>query len=154
MYWSRNYLVGSQNYTISTWTNYTTLNEYVYDSRTGQCEPYGADAFYPWCYGSVMTQKNIGQISVNSGTAQGWTFANVADPTFLWWSTSPSPSGVCLPLTTIQRGGATTNFYNVIPNYNGPFNIPSICTSASAKVLSHSTRENTVPFRYGRDIKL
>lgn len=39
-------------YSYSLYNNYSSLNEYVLDAKSGKCDLFGSDAFYGWCYGS------------------------------------------------------------------------------------------------------
>ena len=115
--------------TIITWTDYNKLIEYVYWVEQNKCEPYGPDAFYDWCYGNKVSQVSTGSINVAGKSATTWKskFTDI----FQWVSQDDQ----CLPLSTVQFGGFTTNFFNTTVGAPtaSTWNLPSMCESSSFK---------------------
>lgn len=115
--------------TIITWTDYNKLVEYVYWPEQGVCEPYGPDAFYEWCFGEKVSQVLSGTSSVLGQGISMWK--SKYSETFQYVSANSN----CMPLSTSQFGGFTTNFYNstIGAPDSATWNLPASCKTSAVK---------------------
>lgn len=127
--------------TIITWTDYNKLVEYVYWVEENVCEPYGPDAFYEWCYGEKVSQTYTGAINVAGQTASNWKLPNTG---FQWTSLNNQ----CMPLSTAQLGGFTTNFFNSTVGAPGEatWSLPTACQKAGGGHRRGALARSETPF--------
>jgi hypothetical protein len=105
-------------------TNYTTSNEYLIYPDRSECELYGADAWYSWCFGAGSGQYFVSNYSIGSTKFSEWT--NEANG-FTW----VSYANECLPRMTSHLDDQI-----IFQDFKiGPFNtkevfaIPAFCSS-------------------------
>jgi hypothetical protein len=135
--WDRLYLQPSRSYsTISIYSD-SSLPEYVFSPESRTCEVYGADAFYPWCFGSVSGMAWVR----NSTDADGRvvvTWSNAGAGGDMQWQADGS---TCAPLSVSQQGGLLTRFF--VTDYSvsaTDFAIPTYCNASSPVSLRSCRR--------------
>ena len=110
------------NYTLSKAGYYA---EYVVYPQELKCELYGADTFYPWCYGEGYGRPLVQQnLTLGNTTLNVWGNADVG---FMWTSTVHE----CLPFSALHQGTSLqftdVRVGSISPQVFGP---PTYCNAA------------------------
>jgi len=121
---------------ISVITNYTPMangqiNEYlIYPNK---CELYGADTFYPWCYGAQASQQFVQNFSINGATYVEWEGLG---NDFTWTTVGNN----CMPFSQYHMGSSVSFFTaNIGPIDPSVFQVPAMCNDAQVQSTKHHT---------------
>jgi len=125
------YLQIITNYTMDTQGN---INEYLIYPYRYKCEVYGADAFYPWCYGEVAGQNFVQNYTLNSIQYSEWT--NQFNQ-FTWVSLAET----CVPSMMTHLSDQITFTNQRVGKFDpSVFNVPFYCNTSSIEHHSCHTK--------------
>lgn len=104
--------------------------EYYYNVGTDNCDLYGLNLWYDWCYGAINHQLHIDQMRVGEETADIW---GMDGNDFKWSNTRES----CTPVSRFRPSTSETLFYyNMQADYLPAdyFDLPQACLDEAARV--------------------
>lgn len=109
--------------------------EYYYNVATNNCDLYGLNLWYDWCYGAINHQVHRDEIRIGDETADVW---GMDGNDFLWSNTRES----CTPVSRFRPSTAETIFYYNLQSDYLPvdyFDLPQACVEEAARVNNNGT---------------
>lgn len=104
--------------------------EYYYNAATDNCDLYGLNLWYDWCFGAINNQVHVDEIRIGDDVTDVW---GMDGNDFQWTSTREA----CTPVNKIRTtSGETLFYYNMQANYlpSDYFDLPKACVEEAARV--------------------